>query len=156
MEYSIVKVDRDNYKMFDDMVFFRINKRERTEQEQAEIQSSDTVYEVLDSENLYVFAAQSEDKFIGWISLVYIPKIGKSNGKGHLFIDELWVNPAFRKKGIANGFMKQADVLSKEINALGLRLYVNTTNDEAIALYEKCGYTSKFGTALFMEKEWTD
>ena len=156
MEYSIVRVNRNNYKMFDAMVFFRINKRERTKQEQAEIQSLEIVYEVLDSKNLYVFAAQSENKFVGWISLAYIPKIGRTNGNGHLFIDELWVSPGFRKRGIANALMTQADALSKEINTLGLRLYVNTTNKAAISLYEKFGYANKFGTALFMEKERVD
>ena len=154
MDYSIVRVNKSNYQMFDDMVFFRINGCERTEP--AEIQNFDMVCEALDNKNLYVFAAQWKNKFIGWISVIYIPKIGKTNGRGHLFIDELWINPAFRKKGIANALMKQADALSQEINTIGLRLYVNTANDEAISLYEKCGYASKLGTALFMEKEWTN
>jgi len=139
--------------MFDDMVFFRINERERSEQERAETRNFDRTYEALDNKNLYVFAAQAADKFVGWISIVYIPKISRANGKGHLFIDELWVSPAFRQKGIANALMAQADMLSKE-NVLGLRLYVNRNNEEAISLYQKFGYEFQFDTALFMEKEW--
>jgi len=36
MEYSIVRVEKENYPLFDDMIFFRINNRERTLEEQAE------------------------------------------------------------------------------------------------------------------------
>jgi ribosomal protein S18 acetylase RimI-like enzyme len=139
MEYSIVKVDRDNYQMFNDMVFQRINGREKNEAERVETQNFDTIYETLNNENLFVFAALFEDKFVGWISLVYIPKVGRTNGKGHLFIDELYVDPAYRNKGVAKALVKKGDVLSKGINALGLRLYVNTANDDAISLYEQCG-----------------
>ena len=153
MEYVIVRVDRNNYSMFDDMVFCRIHGRERSGCEQVETSNFELVYGTLNNENLYVFAAQLGEKFIGWISVVYIPKVGRTNGKGHLFIDELYVNPAYRKKGIAKALMEKADTLSKEIKALGLRLYVNSTNDDAISLYEQCGYKNQ-GEALFMEKEW--
>jgi ribosomal protein S18 acetylase RimI-like enzyme len=106
----------------------------------------------LEDKNLYVFAAQKEQKFIGWISAVYIHKISWTNGYGHLFIDELWVNPIYRKKGIANALMRQIEVISKELDAIGLRLYVNSNNDEANSLYKKCGYINK-GEAFFMEKD---
>lgn len=154
MEYSVVKVNRDNYHMFDDMVFFRINQRERTEQERAGIQEFDTVYQVLDNPNLFVFAAQLGNQFVGWISIVYIPKISRANGTGHLFIDELWVSPAFRRQGIANALMEKADALSRDMNTSGVRLYVNTDNDTGISLYEASGFERQYGTALFMEKEW--
>jgi len=152
VKFSITRVNRNNYQMFDDMVFFRINGRERNEQELTERRNYDMAPEALDNKNLHVFAAQGSDQFVGWISIVHIPKISRAEGKGHLFIDELWVNPAFRKQGIANALMEQAEALSKE-NALGLRLYVNQDNEEAIALYKKFGYAFQFGTALFMERE---
>jgi len=139
--------------MFDDMVFQRINGREKAEHERAEVQNFGIVYETLDNENLFIFAASVEDKFVGWISLVYIPKVGRTKGKGHLFVDELWVNPTFRRKGIARVLMAEADALSKELNTLGLRLYVNTANHEAISFYQTCGY-AKQGEAFFMDKQW--
>jgi len=153
MEFSITRVNRDTVQLFDDMVFQRINERERSDNERKEMHDFNPIYEALDNENLYVFAAQVKDKFVGWISIVYIPKISRTNEKGHLFIDELWVNPAFRKQGIANALMEQAEALSKE-KALGLRLYVDPTNEEAVSLYKKFKYDFKFGTARFMEKEW--
>lgn len=48
--------------------------------------------------------------------------------------------------------MEKADAISKELNTLGLRLYVSVDNDDAILLYKKCGYGNQH-EALFMEKE---
>lgn len=155
MEYAIVRVDRENYPKFDEMVFGRIHGREKTDRERGTAQDFDAVYEALGNGNLFVFAASAEGTFIGWISLVYIPKVGRTKGKGHLFIDELWVSSPFRRKGIADALMAKADALSKEQNMLGLRLYVNTANHEAISFYQTCGY-AKQGEALFMEKTQGD
>ena len=152
MEYEILKVNKSNYLLFDDMLFFRINEREKNEFEQKNTKINDTVYKILEDKNLYLYAAQTGNKFIGWISLVFIPKIGKTNGKGHLYIDELWVNPAYRNNGIAYALMGKGEIISNELNTAGLRLYVNSDNNEALPLYKKCGYIEK-GNAIFMEKE---
>jgi ribosomal protein S18 acetylase RimI-like enzyme len=130
-----------------------MNERERNESEIKNIQINDTVYKTLEDENLYIFAAQVKNVFIGWISAVYIPKVGRTNGRGHLFVDELWVNPNYRKNGIAYELMERVNIVSKELNTLGLRLYVGTENKDAISLYKKCGYEKKNGKAFFMEKE---
>ncbi|MCE5236244.1 MAG: GNAT family N-acetyltransferase [Clostridiaceae bacterium] len=152
MKYSIVRVNKTNYPMFDNMIFYRINGRERNKNEQADIQIDQAIYQTLEDKNLYIFAAQADDKFIGWISAVYIPKVGRTNGRGHLFIDELWVRSDCRRNGVAHTLMEKADAISKELNTLGLRLYVSVDNDDAILLYKKCGYGNQH-EALFMEKE---
>jgi ribosomal protein S18 acetylase RimI-like enzyme len=154
MEHNIVRINKDNYHMFDDMIFYRKNERYKNENELKEKQNFNSYYQDLESTNLYVFAVQSEEKFVGYISIVYLPKIGRGNGRGYLYVDELWVNPNFRRKGIANALMKKADILSKKMNTLGLRLYVSADNPEGISLYEKCGYENNYGPSLFMEKEW--
>ena len=151
MEYAIVRVNRDNYWMLDDLVFYRINGRGKNASERAETPNFDAAYESLENENLSVFAAWLDDKLIGWISVVYIPKVGRTMGRGHLFIDELYVMPAYRKQGVAKALMEKAEQLSQDIGALGLRLYVNRANAAANALYKKCGYQTR-GEALFMEK----
>jgi len=154
MDFLIIRVNKENFPMFDDMAFFRKNGRERTEDERKEIQDYTAFHLTLEDENFYVFAAQSNNQFVGYICAVYLPKITRAKSKGYLYIDELWVKPDFRKKGIANALMEKADVLSKEMDTIGLRLYVNADNNEAISLYKKCGYDNKFGESLFMEKEW--
>jgi ribosomal protein S18 acetylase RimI-like enzyme len=154
MEYSIAKVNKDNYFMFDDMVFYRGHGRYKNEAELKEEQDFNSYYTALEVQTFYVFAAQLEEKFVGYIFINYLPKIGATNGRGWLYIDDLWVNPNFRRKGIANALMKKADSLSKEMNTVGLRLYVNTENSDGISLYKKCRYEQKFGTCMLMQKEW--
>jgi ribosomal protein S18 acetylase RimI-like enzyme len=153
-EYKIIKVDNQNYSMFDDMVFWRMNRRERTYAEKSEVANNNfsDVYLALANPNLYVYAALDNDKFVGWISIIYMPKIGRLNGLGHIYVDELWVEPIYRKQGIANKLMKKADELLNTTASAGVRLYVNTENPNAQRLYEKRGF-SESGTAYFMEKD---
>ena len=148
MEYSIVKADKNNNFLFDEMVFCRKNERERSEKEKSEVIIDNMVYEILEDKKLNVFAAKMEGKFIGWVSAVYIPKISWTNGNGHLFIDELWVNPNYRRKGIGHALMEKIENIAKEINVIGLRLYAN---NEGKYLYDKCGYKS-LNEATFMKK----
>jgi len=153
MDYLIVKVDKNNYTLFDDMVFFRINGRDKNEIERTSNKIDNTVFDTLEDKNLYIYAAQIDNKFIGWISFVYLPKVGRTNGRGYLYIDELWVNSDYRNKGIGYALMEKGEIISEELNTLGLRLYVNMDNNEALSLYKKIGYVEK-GSAFFMEKEF--
>ncbi len=66
-------------------------------------------------------------------------------------MDELWVQPDYRGKGLAKALMKKADELKQNYNATGVRLYVNVNNPTAKGLYESCGYVED-GQAYFMEK----
>lgn len=153
-EIEIIKVDNQNYSMFDDMVFWRLNERERTTIEKAEAAGKDfrDVYLALVNPNLFVYAALDGDKFVGWISVVYIPKVGRLNGLGHIYVDELWVEPTYRNQGVAKKLMEKADELLNSTSSAGIRLYVNTENPNAKMLYEKCGF-SESGSAYFMEKD---
>lgn len=148
MEYSIIRVGADNYSLFDDMVFWRENGYERTHVEKPF--SSDLMNE-LTNPNMFVYAAMADNRFVGWISLIYIPKIGKWNGHGHIYIDEFWVEPGFQNNGIGKALMDKADSLVVELDATGLRLYVNVNNTNAKSLYERCGFHND-GQAFFMEK----
>lgn len=69
----------------------------------------------------------------------------------HVYVDELWVEPSYRKRRLASALMQKAEELVKQLDASGERLYVNINNPEAKRLYERCGYQGE-GTAIFMEK----
>jgi ribosomal protein S18 acetylase RimI-like enzyme len=140
--------------MFDDMVFYRGHSRYKNEEEVKKARDFNIYHTALRTQTFHVFAAKMDEIFVGYIFLNYLPKIGSTNGRGWLFVDDLWVNPNYRRKGIADALMKKADVLSKEMNTSGVRLYVNTDNINGITFYEKCGYEPKFGTAMLMEKEF--
>ncbi|MBR4940818.1 MAG: GNAT family N-acetyltransferase [Clostridia bacterium] len=148
MDFTIERITENNYCEFKDMVFWRINGSER---DPLKTDVSPQVAQELKNPNLWVFAARCGGRFTGWISLVYIPKIGPWGGHGHVYVDELWVAPQFRRKGIARGLMAEADSLKASLNASGIRLYVNINNPGAKALYASCGCRES-GTADFMEK----
>ena len=149
MDHIIERIDAKNYPLFDDMVFWRQKGFER-EPSQASV--SEQMQKELANPNLYVYAVKVENRYVGWISLVYIPKIGSRwKGHGHVYVDELWVEPSFRGRGYAKALMKKADELKIELQATGIRLYVNVNNPAARQLYETCGYRED-GQAYFMEK----
>lgn len=81
-----------------------------------------------------------------------MPKVGKWKGHGHIYVDELWVEPNFRGQGLAKALMKKADELKMELEATGIRLYVNVNKTAAKKLYERCGYLEE-GQAYYMEKQ---
>ena len=156
MAYTIVQVSKTNYALFDDMVFLRMHNRRRTPAEQTTPQDFSANVAMLEDQNLHVYAAQVEDRFVGWVSAVFIPKVGHPiyGGKGHLYVDELWTAPSFQRQGIAYALMTRMECVAREINAAGLRLYVGGDNAGALALYTKCGYRDRGSDAHFMDKEW--
>lgn len=148
MSLLIERIDESNYSEFEDMVYWRQNGVQRTPTSSS---PSPRETEELKNPNLFLFAAREEGVFVGWISLVYIPKLGPWKGRGHVYVDELWVEPGHRRKGLAVALMAKADELCAALDATGTRLYVNVNNPGAQSLYEKCGFTPN-GDATFMEK----
>lgn len=148
MDYTIEKIDASNHSLFDDMVFWRENGFER---EPSQESVSEQIKKELLNPDLYVYAVKVDGRYVGWISCVYIAKVGKWKGHGHIYVDELWVEPSFRGNGFAKALLKKADELKDKLEATGIRLYVNVNNPVAQNLYEACGYVED-GQAIFMEK----
>ncbi len=148
MNYTIEKIDENNHSLFDDMVFWRENGFER---EPSQESVSEQIKKELLNPDLYVYAVKVDGRYVGWISCVYIAKVGKWKGHGHIYVDELWVEPSFRGNGFAKALLKKADELKDKLEATGIRLYVNVNNSVAQNLYETCGYVED-GRAIFMEK----
>ena len=147
IEFSIVRVDETNYSLFVDMITRRMKEACG---EVSEINAPPLFAKDLANKNLFVYAAKAEDRFIGWISLVYIPKIGKWKS-GHIYVDELWVESVYRRNGIAKALLAMADKQKVLHDASGVRLYVNVNNESADHLYRSLGFQEN-GQAYFMEK----
>ena len=154
MDFTIEKIDKNNYGLFEDLTFIRKNGREKTKEELAPPREYGETFKTLANENLHIFAAKTGDKFVGYVSAVYIPKVGSPKFPGHFFIDELWTRPEYRQSGIAYSLMMWAEQASKEAGTKGMRLYTGGDNTAALALYGKCGYKNLGNDAVFMEKEW--
>ena len=148
MNYRIERIDEDNYPLFDAMIFWRENGFER---EPLWTPVPKQIKKELSNPNLYVYAARVGNRYVGWISLLYLPKVGRWKGHGHIYVDELWVEPSFRGQGMAKALMQKADELKVKLEATGVRLYVNVNNPAARRLYDVCGYQEN-GQAYFMEK----
>ena len=145
---EIVKITEENYAQLEDLVFWRQNGRERAPTAQP---PSPAVVQALADPDLALYAAREDGRLVGWISLLYQPKVHKWQGRGHIYVDELWVQPEYRRRGVAKALMQLADQMAASRNAHGVRLYVNVENPGAKALYEGCGYHPS-GQAYFMEK----
>ena len=148
MTSVIERVTPGNYPLFDAMVYWRDTGTERPP---SRAPVSPAVRRELANPNLFVYAALAQGRYVGWISLVYLPKVGKWSGRGHIYVDELWVAPSYRRRGIAKALMAKADELREECGSAGIRLYVATQNPAAQKLYAACGYRTG-EAAYFMEK----
>lgn len=147
MDYTVERVTPETYSAFDAMIDRRIGGQDAQRPHAA----SEGSRRALENPNLRVYAAVCGDRMVGYICLIYLPKVGKYDGHGHVYVDELWVEPAYRGNGIARQLMQRADEWATRWDAAGSRLYVNTENPAALALYQRCGFRA-LGTAHFMEK----
>ena len=140
---TIERITSEKYKDFCDMLYWRAKGVE----EKAPIEA---VPDELNDRNLYVYAAREEGRFVGWISLTYLPKVSRVK-KGYVYVDELWVAEKYRTRGIAKALMAKAAERKPKLNATGIRLYVNENNPIAHNLYTACGFKGE-DKAYFMEK----
>jgi len=154
MEFTIEKIDQTNYGMFEDLTYIRKNGREKTADELALPREYEETFKTLANENLYVFAAKTDGKFVGYISAVYIPKVGSPKAPGHFFIDEIWTRQEYRQSGIAYALMTRAEEASRAAGAIGMRTYTGSDNAAMRALGAKCGYETLGSDACFLQKEW--
>lgn len=148
-DVSIVKIDKCNYHLFLNMVYWRIKGIEKTDHDWDD-EIIRNGYKTLAKDSIIVYAAEEEGKFVGWISLLVLPKIGLGK-RGYIFVDELWVQPSYRKKGIGGKLLEKCDlhVMDEELD--GCRLVVSTENRQAHSLYQALGFKS-LDQAYFMEK----
>ncbi len=151
--FTIERITRENYHMYYDMVSWRMRGVELTTEEKKANKTSKfiDVYIELEHPGFYAYGALFDGRFVGWISIIYIPKIGRQRWeKGVIYIDELWVAPEFRGKGIAKQLIKKAFDYQEEVGAVEVRLYVGEDNFIAQELYEKSGL-QMIGKAIYMK-----
>ncbi|MBY0280670.1 MAG: GNAT family N-acetyltransferase [Alphaproteobacteria bacterium] len=90
---------------------------------------------------------------------------GRCNGilyYGCLYINQLWVDKDYRKKGFGKQFVNAAENLGKEKGCLFST--ANTMNAKAVGFYEKLGYFVEFerkgyhedSIFYFLRKDFTD
>lgn len=94
-------------------------------------------FDFLGSDSYWLLAAELEGQYVGYLSAVRIPKV---DGRiGVLFVDELMVLPAYRRRGAASALWREALAIAVEIRAWRIRLLVEADNPAARAFYRKVG-----------------
>ncbi len=155
---EVRRVTKDNYFKYDDAVYWRLNKRERSKAEKEK--RSHASRKELSSSDFMCLQQNMKTVLLDGFIFLFTPKIGKWK-KGHLFVDEMWVMPDFRRKGVAMKLLTAIETVKQESQLDMIRLITDT--EAARKLYEKYGFET-VGQCVFMEKsnlrslrniEWT-
>lgn len=64
-------------------------------------------------------------------------------GKPEAYLQELYVAPALRGRGIGRALLEATMALAREAGATGIDLATGETDAAARALYESCGFTNR-------------
>ena len=97
------------------------------------------VYERLSKDENGVFVAEQDGRVVGY---VFCDIIKEGNGLT-LYIDDLCVDPEVRSRGIGRMLIDRAKEYAKEKNCGFLMLNVWEFNENAVAFYEKYGFSTR-------------
>ena len=105
-----------------------------------ELFSEDRLLDNIQKRQMYV--AKIDDFVVGYVLLktrIYDwPGVVK---RKVMYIDELCVHESFRNQGIGREIMQDVQALAKAFRCTDIQLGVYPQNDNAIAFYQKCGFT---------------
>ncbi|GIN72567.1 N-acetyltransferase [Bacillus sp. J14TS2] len=93
---------------------------------------------LLDFPSADFFMAKKETDFVGFIAVNW--SFSTSAGKPFLLIQDLYVRPEHRKKGVAAALINKAKVWGELHQANRLQLNTGTNNRKARQLYEGLGF----------------
>ena len=105
-----------------------------------ELYPEDRIREAISARELYV--AKLAGQIVGYVSL----KIRLYDHPGLvkrkvMVVDEIAVEESARNQGIGKAMMEDVHALAKAFRCTDLQLGVYPQNDEAVAFYQKCGFT---------------
>jgi ribosomal protein S18 acetylase RimI-like enzyme len=100
-----------------------------------------SVFDYLDSDSFWIFAAEADHRYVGYAAAARIPKADAR--VGFLYIDELYVLADYRNRGHATRIMETAMSHAKSLRLGGIRLLVDHANPTARRLYERLGLAER-------------
>jgi len=86
-----------------------------------------------------IFVERRGDILAAMVNLLFIANV--TRGGRSILLEDLIVRPSFRRQGIATALLRHAVAFAKENGAADLTLLTDATNERAIALYSKMGFT---------------
>ncbi len=105
---------------------------------------------IIDDKRVYVFTVSHGDLVAG-LMVIYQTYSSFECGK-ILFLNDLWVEPQFRKQGVGQVLMTKAKELALELGCKRIDLQTDLTNKKARALYEKNGMIADHEFINYMVK----
>lgn len=89
-----------------------------------------------------LFVAKIRDTVVGFLLFRFWEMKGPGNvPRKVLQIDSIGVEESARNQGIGTQMMEELRVLARAFGCTDLQLSVYPQNDEAVAFYQKCGFT---------------
>jgi aminoglycoside 3-N-acetyltransferase I len=104
----------------------------------AGLRASRAVYDLLASDSFWLLLARVDDQPAGLAAAARLPKADAR--AGFLFVDELTVLPAYRRRGVATALLRHTLALAAELGLAGVRLLVRPENEAARRLYRALGF----------------
>lgn len=105
-------------------------KADATEHRRERVRSDDTFDRV----------AVVDGRFVGYVAGDFreAPPVVRHGDTAH--VNELYVRPAYRREGVADALLAEAESWAEERGCVYVSLHVHRGNDAARALYEDRGY----------------
>lgn len=101
---------------------------------------NDSFQRVLDNSRNFVFVAEEDDTLIGFVTFSVRDVIRYPKPIAEL--DELYVDPQHRKKGLGKELMKHVEEKAKELQCYRIFIESHYDHKAAHAFYESLGYTN--------------
>ncbi|MBU0495816.1 MAG: GNAT family N-acetyltransferase [Chloroflexi bacterium] len=105
-------------------------------------------HDVTGSDWFWVLVARASGELAGYVAVCRIPKLDVR--AGFLFVDEVYVLPAYRRHGVGAALLEAAAQLAGELGLAGVRLLARPENAAARRLYRSLGFVEH--ETMFYEK----
>jgi GNAT superfamily N-acetyltransferase len=106
-------------------------------------------YDFLATDSFWLLLGQVDNRPVAYLTAVRIPK--PDARLGVLYIDELYVLTAFRRRGIGSALVGQACHIARELGLWRVRLNADQHDPGVVAFYEANGFTHS-GDGFFQKR----
>jgi ribosomal protein S18 acetylase RimI-like enzyme len=106
-------------------------------------------YDLLRSDSFWLLMARVDGQPAGLAAVARLPKADAR--VGFLFVDELWVLPAYQRQGVATALLRHVIALASDLGLAGVRLLVRPENEAARRLYRALGFDES--ATVFCERK---